>query len=159
MTEIIKALFEIVVWTFVPGTAAVVLYKMYQIPKDEEKDPRQLSLRAGFWGGVILFLIIFVAQTGRFVQTAFPQETIYQGFNSFLALGSAIVVFAAYYRRHEIRHGSRAWLALGLSSLSLWVFFHYLFIHTANKYILSLTLGALFGLFVYKVFVPVREPS
>jgi len=114
----------------------------------ETKEYR-FSARAGFWGGIILFLIVFVAQVGRFVLTKFPQEPIYRGFNPFLTLGAAAAMFVLLYGKRVVRARILGWLVLGITGLSLWSLFHYLFIHTANEYILSLALGVALGIFAH----------
>lgn len=154
MQEIITAFFEIVVWGFVPAMASIILREMHHLSQLQQKDETQLSMRAGFWGGLVLFLIIFVAQIGHLVQSGFPDAAIYQGFNPFLALGAAIAVFALFYGRYKIPPWLRGWLVLGITALALWTFMHYLFIHTANIYILSLALGTALGLFTHKMLFP-----
>ena len=145
------------IWTFVPAEACITLYRMYGLSDEKEKSERSLSMRAGFWGGIILFLIVFVAQVGRFVSNGFPDAGIYQGFNPFLALVGAIAVFSLLSGRREMPARYRGWLVLGLVALSLWMFFHYLFIHTANEYLLSLGLGVALGLFAHRMINPTKH--
>ncbi len=161
MIETIKAFFEIVIWTFVPAMASIILHRLYTLPRDTKtaagEHEYQLSIRAGFWGGMILFLIIFVAQVGRFVTTSFPNVGIYQGFNPSLALVAAIALFSLLSGKHEVPAKYRGWIVLGLAALSLWTFFHYLFIHTANEYILSLALGVALALFAHRMLHPIKH--
>lgn len=147
MIEILRGFFQLVIWAFVPAMASIVLSKMYMFSQIAETKEYRAAARAGFWGGLILFLIVFVAQVGRYVQTSFPQEPIYQGFNPFLTLGAAAVMFGALYGRRAVRAKLLGWLVLAITALSLWSLFHYLFIHTANESILSLALGIALGLF------------
>lgn len=157
MTEIIIAFFEIVIWMFVPGMACVILYRLYTLAHVKEKNEHHLSLRAGFWGGVMLFFIIFVAQVGMLVQTGFPDVPIYQGFNAFLALGAAIAVFTLFYGKYKVPAWLQGWLVLLVAALALWTFVHYLFIHTANINILSLALGTALGIFAHRMLFPVKR--
>ena len=152
MIALIRAFFTLVVWTFVPTMASIVLFKMYTFPKVTENKEYQAAAKSGFWGGFTLFLIIFVAQVGRYVQSGFPQEPIYQGLNPFLTLGAATAMFGMLYGRRAIRAKMVGWLILGITALSFWSLFHYLFIHTANEYILSLALGVALGLFGHTAF-------
>lgn len=147
MSELLRGFFQLVVWTFVPSMAALVLFRMYLISRVTGPEEYQAAERAGFWGGVILFLIIFVAQVGRLVRNGFPDIPIYQGFNPFLALSAAIAMFALLYGKRMVPIKLLGWLILGITAISLWAFFHYLFIHTSNEYILSLALGAALGIF------------
>ena len=157
MTEIITAFFEIVIWTFVPAEACLALYRMYALSDEGEKNEHSLSIRAGFWGGIILFLIVFVAQVGRFVSIGFPDAGVYQGFNTSLALVGAIVVFSLMSNKRDMPVKYRGWMVLCLTALALWTFFHYLFIHTANEYILSLALGIALGLFAHRMLNPTKH--
>lgn len=149
MNAIITACFEIVIWGFVPAMSCVTVVKLYSLPK--EKSEHHLSIRAGFWGGVILFLISFVTQVGGYVTSGFPDVGIYQGFNPFLALAAAVALLAFINGPSDFPSKYRGWLVLGLVALALWTFFHYLFIHTLNKYILSLALGVALGLFTHRL--------
>ena len=157
MTEILKAFFQLIIWSFVPAMSSIVLLKLYTVSQGTAAKEYQPSVRAGFWGGLILFLIIFVAQVGRFVQTSFPHEPIYQGFNPFLALGAAIAMFVILYGKQTVRASRIGWLVLGITTLALWALFHYLFIHTANEYILSLALGTALGIFMHTAFLPMKR--
>ena len=154
MSELLRGFFQLVVWTFVPAMAAIVLLRVYLISRGEEAKEYRAAARAGFWGGLVLFLIVFIAQVGRFVQNGFPDAPIYQGLNPFLALGAAIAIFALLYGKRVVPVKFVGWLILGVTALSLWAPFHYLFIHTANEYILSLTLGVALGFFAHTAFPP-----
>ena len=102
----------------------------------------------------MLFLAVFIAQIGVFVQTAFPQLPIYQGVNLRLAAGAAIAVAPVFYGDYEIPQRVRGWLVLLITAISLWTFVHYLFIHTANRYILSVALGIALGIFAERMLFP-----
>jgi hypothetical protein len=157
MTDLLRGFFQLIVWTFVPVMATIVLFRAYLLSKGSAAVEYQAPVRAGFWGGFVLFLIIFVAQVGRFVQNGFPDASIYQGFNPFLALGAAVGMFALLYGRRMVPLKLLGWLVLGVTALSLWSLFHYLFIHTANEYILSLTLGTALGVFAHTSFPPMHK--
>lgn len=159
MTEILKAFFQLVIWAFVPAMSAVTLLKLYRVSQATAAKEYQSPLRAGFWGGVILFLIVFVAQVGRFVQTSFPHEPIYQGFNPFLAAGASIGMFVILSGKRTIRADRLGWLVLGITAAALWALFHYLFIHAANAYILSLALGTALGIFGHAAFPPFKRAA
>lgn len=149
MIELLRGFFQLVIWTFVPAMSSLVLARMYLIARAPAPQEYQTSARAGFWGGAILFLIVFVAQVGRFVQNGFPAVSIYQGFNPFFAFATALSVFGLLYGKRVIPAKIVGWLVLGVTGLSLWAPFHYLFIHTANEYILSLALGVALGVFAH----------
>lgn len=157
MAEILKAFFQLIIWTFVPAMSAVVLLKLYTLSQGNAAKEYQSSMRAGFWGGLVLFLIIFVAQVGRFVQTSFPHEPIYQGFNPFLAIGTAVAMLLILYGKQTVRAHLIGWLVLGITTVALWALFHYLFIHTANEYILSLYFGTALGIFAHTALLPFKR--
>lgn len=155
MPDILRAVFDIVIWTFVPAILTVAIVKTYGIgPKIENKTYKSAA-RSGFIGGFVLFLIFLIHQLGLFVVHGFPDAAIYQGFNVYLAILSMLATYGIFYGGQVLPARLVGWVVLVIAFLSFWTLFHYLFIHTANKYILSTVLGIAFGIFSHTAFSPI----
>ena len=155
MTHILRAIFNLVIWTFVPAVFLVAIVKSHGLADKIGNKTYKNAARSGFTGGMVLFFITLIWQLGQFVKNGFPDAGIYQGFNLFLALACAIATFALFYGGRAVPVKLVGWIVLLISFGSFWCLFHYLFIHTANEYILSLVLGIAFGIFSHTAFSPV----
>lgn len=155
MQDILRAIFAIVIWTFVPAILIVSITKSYGIGNKIEKKVYKSAARSGFVGGFVLFLIFLIHQLGIFVQDGFPDAAIYQGFNVWLALSAMLATYGIFYGGRALPARMVGWVVLLISFASFWTLFHYLFIHTANEYILSVVLGIAFGVFSQTAFSPI----
>ena len=155
MQDILRAIFTIVIWTFVPAILIVSITKSYGIGNKIEKKTYKSAARSGFVGGFVLFLIFLIHQLGLFVQNGFPDAAIYQGFNIWLAISAMLATYGIFYGGRALPVRMVGWVVLLISFASFWTLFHYLFIHTANEYILSVVLGIAFGVFSQTAFSPI----
>lgn len=156
MQGIIKGIFDVIIWAFVPAAMAMVIFRCHGIAKKIEHKHYKNTAHSGFWAGFVLFVIVVVYQVGLFLKTGFPDLPIYHGFNLFWASVAAGAVFSLFYGgRRVISPKLAGWIVLASTFASFWIFFHYLFIHTYNEYILSAVLGAAFGLFAHTAFSPI----
>ena len=155
MPYILRAVFAIVIWTFVPAILIVAIVKTYGIGDKIEHKVYKSAARSGFSGGFVLFLIFLIHQLGLFVQNGFPDAAIYQGFNVWLAVFSMLATYAVFYGGRVLPARLVGWVVLLITFASCWALFHYLFIHTANEYILSVVLGIAFGVFSQTAFSPI----
>ena len=150
MVVILKGIFYFVVWVFVPAIlVALALVLKLRINKVEEKRHRS-AMQAGYWAGIMLFIIILIYQVAIFLQTGFPREEIFQGFNLALVLGSALVVFILFLGgKRIVPVVVSGVLVLIFTFLIFSAFFHYLFVRTNNDVLLSIILGGIFGFFTH----------
>jgi|GEM_PF-906536 hypothetical protein len=155
MQDILRAIFSIVIWTFVPTILIVAIVKAYRIGDKIDNKLYKSAARSGFLGGFVLFLIFLIHQLGLFVQNGFPDAAIYQGFNVWLAVFAMFATYVIFYSGRVLPARLVGWIVLIISFASWWTLFHYLFIHTANEYILSTVLGIAFGIFSHTAFSPV----
>ncbi len=155
MTILLKDIFYFVVWFFVPATliALACLLKL-RINKVEEKRHRS-AMQAGYWAGIMLFLIVLIYQVAIFLQIGFPKEEVFQGFSLPLALGSALVVFIVFLGgKRIVPVVVSGILVLIFTFLIFWALFHYLFIRTNNDVLLSMILGGIFGFLTHFAVAP-----
>ncbi|MDO8664564.1 MAG: hypothetical protein Q7K44_03425 [Candidatus Liptonbacteria bacterium] len=155
MDIILKYIFYFVVWVFVPAILITLacLLKL-RIDKVEEKRHRS-AMQAGYWAGIMLFIIVLIYQVAIFLQIGFPKAEVFQGFSLPLALGSALVVFILFL-------GGKKIVPVVVSGLIVLVFtfliftalLHYLFIRTHNDVLLSMILGGIFGFLTHFAVAP-----
>ena len=137
MTDVLKAIFNLVIWTFVPVMLSIALLKAYGLPQRIEHARYKGAAQSGFIGGFILFVIILIYQVGQFIKNGFPEQPIYQGLNIALVLGAAAVTFGIFYGGRVMPPKLIGWIVLAFTFSSFWALWHYLFVHTANEYIYS----------------------
>lgn len=155
MSEVIKGIFDVVIWTYVPIIMGMVIFYAYMIADKIEHTHYKKTARSGFWAGFILFLIVLIYQVGVFLTNGFPDDPIYKGFNLLLAIGAALITYPIFYSGKKTSPKLAGWIVLALTTISFWTLFHYLFVHTYNEYILSMALGVSFGVFAHTAFTPV----
>jgi len=154
-TQFLTGIFNFLVWFFVPLIALVMLFIARAFVKRAEDRKHKSAMRAGFWAGVMLFVIMLVHQISIFLQVGFPTESIYQGFNLWWAILSAVFGFFIFTNAKENVSPKLAGLGiLILSFLGSYTFFHYLFIRTYNELFLSLVLGLTFGILTHFASTP-----
>lgn len=155
MEGVLRAIFDIVIWTIVPVILITTVVKSWGVAKHIEQREYKVAARSGFVGGVVLFLIFVIYQLGQFVTYGFPDKAIYQGFHPYLAIAFMLGTFALFYGKRALPAKFVGWTVLCVTFAALWTLFHYLFIHTANEYILSVVLGIAFGIFSHTAFSPI----
>jgi hypothetical protein len=140
MEGLLRLILYVIVWFFVPGVLIVVIRYLARSYKKTEIKSRRHSLRAGFWAGFMLFLIMLIYQLTLFLKTGFPHDDIFRGFNVWLSLAVALVVFIT-----TTSGTLTSWMVLILTFISFTSLFHYIFIRTYNDIILSVVTGVAFG--------------
>jgi len=153
--RVLTLIFNLIVWFFVPLIALVMLYFARVLPARADDRQHESAMKAGFWAGVMLFVIILVYQISVFVREGFPSEAIYQGFNLWWAILSAVFGFFIFTNAKEAVSPKLAGLGiLLLSFLGCYIFLHYLFIRTYNELLLSAVLGITFGVLTHFASTP-----
>ena len=155
MEGVLRAIFDIVVWSVIPAILITAIFKSYSVAKHIEQKQYRLAARSGFVAGVVLFLTFVIYQLGQFVKYGFPEKAIWQGFNPYLAILFMLGTFALFYGKRSLPAKFVGWIVLTITFAALWTLFHYLLIHTANEYILSIVLGIAFGIFSHTAFSPI----
>lgn len=146
----LQLIFDILIWVIVPALLVLALLAVYFFSKRLADKKYQHSTQAGFWAGFFLFTIVFTYQVGGFLKDGFPNEPIFQGLNLWAALGAGAATFGVSLGCKKILPRELAgWIVLLLSFALFYVFFHYLFIRTLNKILLSIILGAGLGISAY----------
>ena len=150
MNNLIKIIFDIVIWAFVPNILIIVIYFTRVVIAKTDDKRQKSAMKSGFWAGFLLFIMFLIYQVGFFVTHGFPDNPIYQGFNIILAIGSGIVGFCLFALGKQMASARLSGFAiLILTFLSFYTLLNYLFIRTHNELILSLTLGVSFGVLAF----------
>ena len=155
MSDVLRAIFQLIIWIAVPAILLVTLVKSNSITRKIEHKIYKSAAHSGFIGGFVLFLIFLIYELGQFTRNGFPDAPIYQGFSLPAAVTSMLLTYAIFYGGRALPAKLVGWVVLIISFLSFWALFHYLFIHTSNYYILSVVLGIAFGVFSHTAFSPV----
>ena len=155
MEVFLKYIFYFVVWVFVPAILAALGWLVKSVANKVEEKRHRSAMQAGYWAGILLFIIILIYQVAIFLQTGFPKEEIFQGFSLSLAFGSALVVFIIFLGGKKIVPVVVAGLlVLIFTFLIFTALLHYLFIRTYNDILLSLILGGIFGFLTHFAVAP-----
>jgi len=88
----------------------------------------------------MLFIIVLIYQISVLLQTGFPHNDIFVGFNVWLSLLVALIVFII-----ATPAVINTWLILVFTFISFFSLFHYIFIRMYNDIILSIITGVAFG--------------
>lgn len=140
MENVLKLIFYLIIWVFVPAVMAAAIWFLATIHKKSEIKSRRHSARAGFWAGFMLFVIILIYQINIFLKIGFPHDPLFKGFNLALSLATALVIFII-----ATPAVMASWLILLLTFISFFGLFHYIFIRMYNDIILSVVMGVAFG--------------
>ena len=140
MEDILKFILYIIVWFFVPAVLLIVIRFLARAHRKTDIKARKHSLRAGFWAGFMLFIIMLIYQLTIFLKTGFPHDDMFRGFNLPLSLAVALIVFIT-----ATSAVLTSWMVLVLTFISFSGLFHYIFIRTYNDIVLSVVTGVAFG--------------
>jgi len=151
MESALKLIFDIIIWVFVPLILITAIFLISSLSKKMADKKYQASVRAGFWAGFFLFIIIFVYQISIFLKSGFPNQPIFQGFNLWLALAGGATAFGLSLEERHIIISPKwsGWVILILTFTCFYGLFHYLFIRAYNELIISSILGVTFGILTH----------
>ena len=140
MESVLKFIFYSIIWLFVPIILAIVIRFLATVHKKTSIKAHRYASRAGFWAGFMLFMIVLIYQMTVLLQVGFPHNDIFGGFNIWLSLLVALIVFIV-----ATPAVISTWLILVFTFISFSSLFHYIFIRTYNDIILSVVTGVAFG--------------
>ncbi|MBI4085552.1 MAG: hypothetical protein HY432_03575 [Candidatus Liptonbacteria bacterium] len=140
MEAILKFFFYLVVWFFVPIVLLLIIRFLATVHTRTNTKSQKHAAHAGFWAGFVLFIIVMIYQINIFLQIGFPNNYMYNGFNLWLCLIAALIIFVV-----ATPTVMSNWTVLILTFLSFFALFHYLFVRTYNDIILSIVMGMVFG--------------
>ena len=146
MTNVLRVIFDAAIWVFVPLILVLIIRYANSVSKKADEEKHRSAARAGFWAGFILFVMVLIYQVGIFVQSGFPDNELYQGFNIPVAIAAGIIGFVVVTGGKKVLPAQLSgWIVLIITFASFYALLHYLFIRTYNEMLLSLILGLTFG--------------
>lgn len=149
-SNVLLDIFNFVIWILVPLILLVILFLMRLLTSKAEDLKQKGAMRSGFWAGIILFVMALVYEVGPYLQTGFPHNALFQGFNLWLGIGAGLITFFLFLGGKYIIEPSMVGIfTLFVTFLASYALFHYLFIRTYNELVLSLTLGVAFGILTH----------
>ncbi len=140
MENILKFIFYLIIWFLAPAILVIAIRFLATVHKRTGIKSQKHANRAGFWAGFMLFIIVLIYQISVLLQTGFPHNDIFVGFNVWLSLLVALIVFII-----ATPAVINTWLILVFTFISFFSLFHYIFIRMYNDIILSIITGVAFG--------------
>jgi len=156
---IMKFLTVIVVWVIPPIILFGLIIYSKSIQRKTTAEDNKISVKAGYWGGLILFVIYIVYQMPLFQPPHFGKIEIFQ-LNLWGLLGGVLVgFFLLLVLRKIVRTPIASFIVLLLTFCGTSGLFSYFFIRTFNDILISSTLGMAFGTFLHIMIMPksIRE--
>lgn len=146
MANVLEAIFYFVIWFLIPIILLTLIWLIKSMSDKVEEKRHRSAMRAGYWAGIMLFLIMLIYQISIFLKTGFPRNDIYQGFSLGLALSSSLVIFILFLGGKKVTPPViSGLLVLVFTFITYSALIHYLFIRTYNDILLSAILGGIFG--------------
>ncbi len=154
MTEISRIISLLVHWVVVPCVLLGIFGFSIAIVGRTPKGPVRTSANAGFWAGLLLFVIYIVSQLGKLKEpnlnfTNLPGIELIP-----TAIGLVLGFLFLWGVRFIAPSPMVGLLSLVLSAASLSALYSYIFIESLRSAMLFLTLGAALGALLHVVFFP-----
>jgi hypothetical protein len=149
-----KVVVVLVVWVLVPIILFGLFWLSRSIVEKAKSGENKLSTRAGFWAGLILFVIFLIYELPKIKFPDFISITSIN-FNLFLLIISIMAGYMFLYLLKILiptRMAGFAVLTFVFCSLSS--LFSYFCIQSINDYIMSISLGFAFGALVHIIVSP-----
>ncbi len=145
----------VIQWIVVPCTMIGLLLFARVITRSGIRNPdTRVSARAGFWAGIVLFVIYAIANLGRITNPSFAPIPM----SSFLIVLTPIGMGAGFVFLWLVRTALPTrylgLFTLTLTAVSTSALFTYVFMDGLRTAVLYLTLGAALGILLYIVVFP-----
>lgn len=144
-----------ILWVIVPGILLGIFFYSRSILKQNSNEQNKISMNAGFWCGLVLF-VIFIVYTMRLVQLPDFSQTKTLDFNLLGVIIGIIIGFSLLILlRLTLKYTPiSSFIILILTFSSLSALYSYFFIQTFNNIIISSTLGLVLGALLYIMIIP-----
>jgi hypothetical protein len=149
-----EAISILVLWGIVPGIMLGVLFFNIIIVARTPQDERKISARAGFWAGLVLFVVYVISQLDTLREPAFTFGLLPR-FSILAALDGFVIGFMFLWGvRFLVPTRMVGLISLILSATSTSALYSYVFIESLRGTVLFLSLGVAFGALLHIVFFP-----
>ncbi len=150
----LTAIYGLIVWVVVPGIIAAILLFSFLIPSFIRDKQFKVSAIAGFWAGLLLFVIYAVSQLHT-IQEPDLSITSLPDFNLIATVIGAVVGFCLLRILIFLKTTPIIGLiTLILSAASSSALFSYLFTASIRGFAMFVAIGTIFGMLLYIVLFP-----
>ncbi len=152
--ELQETISAIVQWAVVPViTLGLLWYAAGVVPEDAQAD-RKMSARAGFWAGVVLFVIYLVSQLQAVKEPTFKFSALPQIDLQSMGIGFVVGFLFLWLVRFLAPTRMVGLITLTLSSSSMAALYSYFFIDSLRTELLYIALGIALGVLCHIIFFP-----
>ena len=149
-----KIIVIIVVWILAPFIFGGLYMLSRSIVVRAKKGEHKLSTRAGYWAGLIAFVIFLISELPSI---KYPNFTSVYSINIYfwvLLISSVAGYFFLHFLKLTIPTRIAGFVVLLIVFSSLSALFSYYFIQSINDVCMSLSLRLAFGVFIHIIVVP-----
>jgi|SRR3990167_3978452 len=158
MNQIIPFILDIssfiIFWLIVPVIMVSLVFIGRAIINRTAKGENKTAAEAGFFGGLVLFIIYFIYQLPSFRTSEISVDNIYQSniWGAFLGMSFGIILLAVL--RKILATKMIGFVTMILTFCGMASVFSYFFIRTFNDVLLPAILGIAFAVLLYVVILP-----
>lgn len=154
MPELSEIVSKGVHWVVVPGILVAVFLFSITVVGRTKKGSAKTSASAGFWAGLIIFVIYVASQLGRITEPSFNFTDLPSLEVAPMGIGLVLGFTFLWGVRYIGPTPMVGLLSLVLSATSLSALYSYVFVESLRSTMLFLTLGAALGALLHVVFFP-----
>lgn len=149
-----QALLTLIPWLVLPIVIITLLIFSMTIIRRVKEPESKLSARAGFWAGIILFVIFIVSQLGDVREPRFDFSSV-PGFDFIPLIVGGLIGFALLWAiRMTVSTRFVGVLTLLLTAASTIALYSFVFLESLRATVLYASLGIALGVLVHVVLLP-----
>ena len=153
--SIIQAILTFIVyWIVIPVILGGLFYVGISIVKNIAQDENKISAQAGFWAGLILFIVYFIYLIPLFKPPNFSKITTLEINIVGVIIGCILGIVFLFIIKYSLPKRIVGFVVMFLTMSSSAALYSYIFIQTFNKFMVSSTLGFAFGSLLHMIIWP-----
>lgn len=149
-----ELIFVIAYWIVVPVILVGLILFGIHIMNNLGKDTDKISAKAGFWAGLLSFVIYSIATLPLLDIPNYSKSPYPQPINWKTGIGFLIGFFSLFIIRNLIKCRYLGLLVFILTLSGTWALYSHFFIENLNKWLFSASLGLGFGALFHLMFFP-----
>jgi hypothetical protein len=151
--DLVRLVYVVVLWVIVPAIMLIMLTLPLRIIGHAEDDAKA-SARAGFWAGLLLFVLYVVSQLPTLRVPSLAVESLPRFDLISTAIGATIGFVFLLVMRYVAPTPFVGLLTLALAAASSIALFSYVFVEGFRATVMYFALGAIFGALFFVVLFP-----
>jgi hypothetical protein len=144
----------VVVWIIVPIILFGLHFLSRSIVKQAKNGENKLSTRAGYWAGLIAFVVFLIYESSSMKFPDFNSISSIDLYFWILPLSGIMGYYFLHFLKTMIPTRMAGFVVLLLVFCSLSSLFSYFFIQAINDILMSLSLGTAFGVLIHIIISP-----